>query len=102
MKSTLCAPHLISKPHYLVQGSSSQPGKDEWQECNARVWCYGCLRPLAPYDGQILAEDPGVVVKCPDCHRVFCFDCDAYIHESLHNCPGCESLPADEDAMEEQ
>lgn len=22
---------------------------------------------------------------------MFCFDCDAYIHESLHNCPGCES-----------
>ena len=32
-----------------------------------------------------------MVVACPRCACVFCFDCDAYIHESLHNCPGCES-----------
>lgn len=86
----------------LVQGSSTQAGKDDWQECNARVWCFGCIRPLAALPGQTLAEDPGVVVKCPDCQRVFCFDCDAYIHESLHNCPGCECIAADEGMMNGQ
>ena len=35
----------------------------------------------------------GVRVACPRCKQHFCFDCDIYIHESLHNCPGCESLP---------
>ena len=86
----------------LVQGSSLQAGKDDWQECNARVWCYGCIRPLAALASLTLPEDPGVVVKCPDCQRVFCFDCDAYIHESLHNCPGCECIAADEGMMDEQ
>jgi transcription initiation factor TFIIH subunit 2 len=27
--------------------------------------------------------------QCPDCQNVFCADCDAYLHETLHNCPGC-------------
>ncbi|KAK3738646.1 hypothetical protein QZH41_010836 [Actinostola sp. cb2023] len=31
----------------------------------------------------------GQVSSCPDCNQVFCLDCDAYIHESLHACPGC-------------
>ncbi len=39
-----------------------------------------------------VGEAAGVVVRCPRCKHVFCFDCDAYIHESLHNCPGCEAL----------
>ncbi|KAF6137412.1 hypothetical protein GIB67_036449 [Kingdonia uniflora] len=30
-------------------------------------------------------------VTCSKCNQHFCFDCDIYIHESLHNCPGCES-----------
>ena len=21
---------------------------------------------------------------------MFCYECDNYVHESLHNCPGCE------------
>jgi len=27
--------------------------------------------------------------QCPECLNVFCPDCDAYLHETLHNCPGC-------------
>lgn len=34
---------------------------------------------------------PGLRVSCPKCKQHFCLDCDIYIHESLHNCPGCES-----------
>jgi hypothetical protein len=37
-------------------------------------------------DGQISLH-----VRCPKCNQHFCLDCDIYIHESLHNCPGCES-----------
>ncbi|KAK5773971.1 hypothetical protein RI543_004728 [Arxiozyma heterogenica] len=31
--------------------------------------------------------------RCPDCKIDFCIDCDVFIHEILHNCPGCESKP---------
>jgi len=29
-------------------------------------------------------------VACPKCKSSFCLTCDAFIHESLHVCPGCE------------
>lgn len=35
---------------------------------------------------------PASCVSCPKCKQYFCLDCDIYIHESLHNCPGCESF----------
>ena len=27
--------------------------------------------------------------RCTGCEEVFCFECDHYVHEELHNCPGC-------------
>lgn len=41
--------------------------------------CAGCLRDLA--------ELPRY--QCPECKSAFCLDCDMYVHDSLHNCPGC-------------
>ena len=31
------------------------------------------------------------VFQCSTCHHLFCLDCDLFIHESLHSCPGCAS-----------
>ena len=31
--------------------------------------------------------------KCTKCREVFCFSCDMFLHETLHNCPGCLLLP---------
>lgn len=31
--------------------------------------------------------------RCVNCKHDFCIDCDVFIHEILHNCPGCESTP---------
>ena len=92
------------------RGAAAEP--QLWPEAPWRAHCYGCLADL----GAGAAEDPNdhkphnpgqplldggaapaadgpseVVVCCPQCRCLFCFDCDAYIHESLHNCPGCES-----------
>ena len=67
--------------------------------------CYACLRPLTvtPSNRNKKAVSPskGTVnnlqqqqeellrFQCPDCSNIFCIDCDAYFHETLHNCPGC-------------
>ncbi|KAK6363295.1 hypothetical protein TWF730_000735 [Orbilia blumenaviensis] len=32
---------------------------------------------------------------CTDCKTHFCIDCDIFAHESLHFCPGCQSLTED-------
>ena len=31
------------------------------------------------------------VYECGVCTQVFCVDCDAFIHDTLHSCPGCSS-----------
>ena len=35
--------------------------------------------------------------QCPSCEHYFCSDCDSFIHESLHVCPGCASIPTQEE-----
>lgn len=51
--------------------------------------CFGCQENFTnPGTG----NSPGIRVSCPKCKQHFCLDCDIYIHESLHNCPGCESF----------
>ncbi len=68
-----------------AEGSTRQ----RLQSTEGSIWCYACSSNLIP-DNVLDKADAGVVVRCPDCHLIFCYDCDSYIHESLHNCPGCE------------
>ncbi|XP_048333596.2 general transcription factor IIH subunit 2 [Ziziphus jujuba] len=48
--------------------------------------CFGCQQSLLN-----AGNKPNLRVACSNCKQHFCLDCDIYIHESLHNCPGCES-----------
>ena len=43
--------------------------------------CFGCLGWLTSLSAAF---------KCPKCARLYCVDCDLFIHDSLHNCPGCQ------------
>jgi len=43
--------------------------------------CTGC--------SDVLTKDFDVLLQCPRCSNVFCVECDHFIHDSLHNCPGC-------------
>lgn len=49
--------------------------------------CFGCQQSLLA-----TGNKPGPCVSCRTCRQYFCLDCDIYIHESLHNCPGCDSI----------
>ncbi|XP_053211624.1 general transcription factor IIH subunit 2-like [Panonychus citri] len=31
--------------------------------------------------------------QCGHCHNKFCIECDLFIHENMHLCPGCASKP---------
>jgi transcription initiation factor TFIIH subunit 2 len=43
--------------------------------------CYGCLESLS---------SSSLSMRCVHCQHSFCVDCDLFIHNSLHNCPGCD------------
>jgi transcription initiation factor TFIIH subunit 2 len=68
--------------------------------------CFACLKMIGTIivadtssikgrNGKAPVSDaPGDEIlrfQCPECQNVFCPDCDAYLHETLHNCPGCLS-----------
>ncbi|ESN96704.1 hypothetical protein HELRODRAFT_185095 [Helobdella robusta] len=44
-------------------------------------FCHGCQRGL---------NEPNAY-RCKKCTYTFCTDCDIFIHESLHSCPGCSA-----------
>lgn len=53
--------------------------------------CVGCMMEFGVQDGLI---DPKVVkgtgrFRCGGCGGEFCIDCNVFVHEELHNCPGC-------------
>jgi transcription initiation factor TFIIH subunit 2 len=47
--------------------------------------CYGCQESLS-------SSTSSLHMKCGKCHHLFCIDCDLFIHNSLHNCPGCDLI----------
>ena len=46
--------------------------------------CHSCARS---FDDNL----DKTVFKCPDCLAFLCNNCDIFIHETLHTCPGCAS-----------
>lgn len=87
-----------------------------WAEAAASEACYACLSPFpAPpksfnANGTApAAEDESAIAKqrrkelkgvsesaryrCEVCGNHFCIDCDVFAHEVVHNCPGCQSEP---------
>ena len=53
--------------------------------------CQGCESFLSDVGAATASSDTTerVAYQCPDCTGRFCFDCDATIHEVVHNCPTC-------------
>lgn len=66
--------HLFPVSQYIEVPPKEQSGLDR---------CDACMRHLDVSSAKI------VRLQCPACRNIFCLDCDMYIHESLHNCPGC-------------
>jgi transcription factor Ssl1 len=52
--------------------------------------CVACQTAFdsSPPPGAGLESNSGRY-SCPRCHNHFCVDCDIFVHEVLHNCPGC-------------
>ena len=62
-------------------GNGSASGEDVVMHRDDPTSCFGCLRPFT--------DASKLRLRCSKCDNVFCFGCDVFIHDSLHNCPGC-------------
>ncbi|XP_063819964.1 general transcription factor IIH subunit 2 [Pseudophryne corroboree] len=71
------APHLARSYHHLFPLDAFK--EVSLSEYEGERCCRGC-------DGEL--KDQQVYI-CLVCQGVFCVECDLFIHDSLHCCPGC-------------
>lgn len=84
--------HLARSYHHLMPLKTFQevPVSDSFPT----DYCFGCQKRFPTLrnnkTGELLTSSR---YRCEECDQDFCIDCDVFIHETLHNCPGCESKP---------
>mmetsp|Transcript_14705 Transcript_14705/g.16826 ORF Transcript_14705/g.16826 Transcript_14705/m.16826 type:complete len:465 (-) Transcript_14705:412-1806(-) len=105
------APHLARSFHHLfpvpafneldmsvnlTSSEDQQPFSNSLvtnsKDCD--LCCFSCLKKIGKNKrntdkNKDKKKDEVLRFQCPDCCNVFCADCDAYLHDTLHNCPGC-------------
>uniref|UniRef100_A0A182IQB4 General transcription factor IIH subunit n=1 Tax=Anopheles atroparvus TaxID=41427 RepID=A0A182IQB4_ANOAO len=77
--------HLFPVPHFTeltLEKIQVQEPRDP-----PVTTCYACQKILA-------SGSDKMVYECGSCRQVFCIDCDIFIHETLHSCVGCTTIPA--------
>ncbi|XP_074625889.1 general transcription factor IIH subunit 2-like [Acropora palmata] len=91
----VCGLTLVSAPHLarsyqhlfpLAQFTEIDLTVVEYEQHQSPRLCFACRRELTEK----------VAYSCPQCGQVFCVDCDIFIHDSLHSCPGCTAAPQGE------
>ncbi|SCU85902.1 LADA_0D10682g1_1 [Lachancea dasiensis] len=84
--------HLARSYHHLMPLKTFQ--EVEVSEIFPTAHCYSCQKKFPRLKNQKTQELlTSSRYNCVDCGHHFCIDCDVFIHETLHNCPGCESQP---------
>jgi len=85
------APHLArSYQHLFPLPAFEETDRQEQNGLNNQTFCQGC---------QKLLQD-NLIYMCKKCQCSFCNDCDLFIHETLHACPGCSSRKRPQEAVD--
>ncbi|KAF9012394.1 Ssl1-like-domain-containing protein [Cyathus striatus] len=83
------SPHLARSYHHLfpVKPYNAVPIQDD----RSQSACHACARPFPISQSTTVGEGMSPVgrYRCPDCRKDFCSDCDLFVHEVIHCCPGC-------------
>jgi transcription initiation factor TFIIH subunit 2 len=93
--------HLARSYHHLFPLRNWR--EVSWVEARGSTRCFSCQTvfpqpPAGPAEFNAPAKTGSSTsvssrYKCPECGRHFCVDCDVFCHETLYNCPGCQSKP---------
>ncbi|GIY54010.1 general transcription factor IIH subunit 2 [Caerostris darwini] len=73
------APHLARSFHHLFPLDCFN--EIPLSSLKSVEHCYSCLT--------VFTEQ--TIYQCGVCNNLFCLECDLFIHDSLHTCPGCSS-----------
>jgi len=77
------APHLARSYHHLFPVLPFTQIEIEFLPTQKPKICFSCQAQIT--------ELHKYVYKCEICCQIFCLDCDMFIHDSLHTCPGCST-----------
>ncbi|WFD33224.1 hypothetical protein MCUN1_000037 [Malassezia cuniculi] len=103
--------HLARSYHHLFPVENYVPLGWDMVSADSPAACFSCSVPFPkmptqgadaesapPLDAAAIA--PSSRYRCPRCRREFCLECDAFVQEQLHLCPGytCEHEPPVRDA----
>ncbi|KAH8119540.1 TFIIH basal transcription factor complex, subunit SSL1 [Phellopilus nigrolimitatus] len=85
------SPHLARSYHHLFPVKPYQAVK-EANGASASANCHGCAVPFSKTPITAVLSDgmsPLGRYKCLECKNDFCTDCDVFVHDVVHCCPGC-------------
>ncbi|KAK2467676.1 hypothetical protein APHAL10511_000531 [Amanita phalloides] len=84
------SPHLARSYHHLFPVKPYQAVTSE-DVSKAVMGCHACARPFPTTVSTNVSEGMSPVgrYRCPECLHEFCSDCDIFVHDVVHCCPGC-------------
>jgi len=81
------SPHLARSYHHLFPVLPYAPVEADEVSNRTLGSCHGCAQPFPSALGEGLISSG--CYRCPECRQDFCSDCDVFVHDVLHSCPGC-------------
>ncbi|TFK25669.1 TFIIH basal transcription factor complex, subunit SSL1 [Coprinopsis marcescibilis] len=86
------SPHLARSYHHLFPVKPYIPILTLGGTTNPPPGCQACAR-VFPTIASTTAVTEGVSpigrYRCPECSHDFCSECDVFVHDVVHTCPGC-------------
>ncbi|KAJ4483338.1 Ssl1-like-domain-containing protein [Lentinula aciculospora] len=84
------SPHLARSYHHLFPVKPYAPVAS-FDNIATSASCHACSRPFPTTPSQNVADGMSAIgrYRCPDCNTDFCSDCDVFVHDVIHCCPGC-------------
>ncbi|KIJ39505.1 hypothetical protein M422DRAFT_257834 [Sphaerobolus stellatus SS14] len=88
------SPHLARSYHHLFPVKAYTAVMELTpEERNTRLkMCYACSSPFKELQKTTITA-PGLSpldrYRCPNCKNDYCADCDLFVHDVVHVCPGC-------------
>jgi len=86
------SPHLARSYHHLFPVKPYEAVTTLADNLDPTTVCHGCTR-IFPTTPSTSANAEGMSplgrYRCPDCHNDFCTECDVFVHDVVHCCPGC-------------
>ncbi|KAG2132013.1 Ssl1-like-domain-containing protein [Suillus bovinus] len=86
------SPHLARSYHHLFPVKPYEAVTSTEGELEPKAACHACARVFSTSVSTMTTSEgisPWGRYRCPDCHNDFCTECDVFVHDVIHCCPGC-------------